>query len=213
LVAVTVTESYLDAAAVAVELLADRAVAAAWREPSALEKLSVGGLAAHLSRQITLVPERLDEPPPDTPPVSLIDHYGRVTWAGADIDSETNVAIRRLGEQGADSGAEAVLAQTRAALADLRRRLPAEPATRPFPAPAGWALTLQDFLVTRMLEISVHCDDLAVSVGVATPPMPAEVIDPVLDLLCRLAVRRHGATPVLRALSRAERAPATIAAI
>jgi hypothetical protein len=33
------------------------------------------------------------------------------------------------------------------------------------------------------------------------------------DLLSRLAVRRHGPTAVLRALSRAERAPATIAAI
>jgi len=35
----------------------------------------------------------------------------------------------------------------------------------------------------------------------------------VLDLLCRLAVHRHGAVAVLRALSRAERAPASIAAL
>jgi hypothetical protein len=78
---------------------------------------------------------------------------------------------------------------------------------------AGWSLTLDDFLVTRMLEITAHCDDLAVSVGVATPPLPASVTEPVLDLLCRLAVHRHGVIAVLRALSRAERAPATIAAI
>jgi hypothetical protein len=35
----------------------------------------------------------------------------------------------------------------------------------------------------------------------------------VVDLLSRLSVQRHGAVAVLRALSRAERAPSTIAAI
>jgi hypothetical protein len=38
------------------------------------------------------------------------------------------------------------------------------------------------------------------------------VLDPVFALLTRLAVRRHGPTALLRALSRSERAPATIAA-
>jgi hypothetical protein len=213
LVAVTVSDSYLDAAEVAVSLLADPAVAAAWGEPSALEKLSVGGLAAHLARQITFLPEGLDRPSPDGPPVALIDHYGRVTWSGADIDSDINVAIRNVGEQDAADGPATVLGRARDAVTELRRRLPEEPGDRLFQAPAGWALTLDDFLVTRMLEISVHCDDLAASVGVPTPPLPAEVLDPVLDLLCRLAVRRHGPTAVLRALSRAERAPASIAAI
>jgi hypothetical protein len=58
----------------------------------------------------------------------------------------------------------------------------------------------------------VHADDLAVSVGMATPALPAAVLDPVFELLTRLAVRRHGPTAVLRALSRAERAPDTISA-
>jgi len=62
------------------------------------------------------------------------------------------------------------------------------------------------------MEIAVHSDDLAVSVGVPTPPLPAAVIDPVLALLTQVAVRRHGQTAVLRTLSRSERAPATIAA-
>src|SRR6266545_4791594 len=74
------------------------------------------------------------------------------------------------------------------------------------------ALVLEDFLVTRMMEVAVHSDDLAFSVGVPPPELPACVLDPVLALLSSLAVRRHGAPAVLRALSRAERAPATIAA-
>ncbi|MDZ5443067.1 hypothetical protein U2F26_10035 [Micromonospora sp. 4G57] len=44
----------------------------------------------------------------------------------------------------------------------------------------------------------------------ATPDFPAET---VVDLLSRIALRRHGATDVLRALSRAERAPTSIAAL
>jgi hypothetical protein len=77
----------------------------------------------------------------------------------------------------------------------------------------GWALTLDDFLTTRMLELAVHLDDLAVSVGLTTPELPDTAFDPVLILLARLAARRHGQAALLRALARAERAPRAINAI
>lgn len=64
-----------------------------------------------------------------------------------------------------------------------------------------------------MLELTVHLDDLAVSVGLATPELPDPAFDPVLVLLARLAARRHGQAALLRALARAERAPAAINAI
>ena len=35
----------------------------------------------------------------------------------------------------------------------------------------GWALRRDDFLVMRMMEITVHSDDLAASVGVAAPSL------------------------------------------
>jgi hypothetical protein len=41
---------------------------------------------------------------------------------------------------------------------------------------------------------------------------PGEILDPVLGLLVSLAVRRHGPIALVRALSRAERAPDTISA-
>jgi hypothetical protein len=53
-------------------------------------------------------------------------------------------------------------------------------------------LLLDDFLLTRMMEIVVHSDDLALSAGIATPPFSPQVFEPVLDLLSRLAVVRHG---------------------
>lgn len=205
--------AYLEAADSAVALLADPAVASAWARPSALAGLSVGGLAAHLAGQVTFVPHTLDQPPPESDPVGLMGHYARVAWIGADLDADINVAIRSDAERGGSAGAAAVAGAAAATVAALRARLVTEPAGRLVSPPAGpWALALDDFLVTRMMEIAVHSDDLAVSVGVATPELAESVLGPVLELLSSLAIRRHGATALLRALSRAERAPATIAA-
>jgi len=209
----SIRQAYLVAAESAATLLDDPAVATRWARPSALVGFTVGGLAAHLATQVVFVPRTLSLPTPAGEPVSLLDHYGRVTWLGAGLDEEANVAIRRAGEEVAADGAATVVGQTRAAVRDLRALLAEEPDDRVVRPPAGpWGLRLDDFLVTRMMEIAVHSDDLAYSVGVPTPELPSSVLDPVLELLSHLAVRRHGATPVLRALSRAERPPATVSA-
>ena len=41
----------------------------------------------------------------------------------------------------------------------------------------GWSLATEDFLTTRMMELVVHGDDLAASVGLDTPTYPEAVID------------------------------------
>jgi hypothetical protein len=155
----------------------------------------------------------LGQPVPAGPPATLLEHYDRVPWVGASLDDEANAEIRRGGEDEAADGAAALAARIGVAVEALRTALPAEPADRiVHPSWVPWTLTLDDFLVTRMMEIAVHSDDLALSVGVATPTLPPAVLDPVFALLTGLAARRHGPTALLRALSRSERAPATIAA-
>jgi hypothetical protein len=209
-----VRQAYLRAVDVARELLADPAVAASWHRPSALPEFAVSGLAGHLARQVVHVAEVLALPPPAEPPIALVDHVMGAPWLGAGPDDEVSVRARSGGEAQAADGAVALVAQVDAVAASLREALRAEPADRVVRLPwSPWSLSLDDFLVTRMLEIAVHCDDLAVSVGVDTPALPPSVLDPVLSLLVQLAARRHGPVAVLRALSRAERAPATIAAI
>ena len=74
------------------------------------------------------------------------------------------------------------------------------------------SLPVDDFLVCRLLEIVVHADDLATSVGLPTPAFEDEIRDPVLALLAALSARRHGQDHVLRALSRAERAQGPLSA-
>jgi hypothetical protein len=51
-----------------------------------------------------------------------------------------------------------------------------------------------------------------VGVGLPTPEFSDDALGAVLALLTGVAVRRHGQTAVVRALSRRERAPASIAA-
>jgi hypothetical protein len=206
-------DDFLSAARSAADLLREPAVAAAWSSPSALPKFGVAGLAGHLAYQVLAVPQALAEPAPREPTISLLEHYGRVQWIEAGIDDEINVRIRRGGEQAAADGPAALAARVDAAVDDLTGRL-ASAANRPVRIPlwGPWSLLLDDLLTTRLMELAVHSDDLAVSVGVATPALPQRAVEQVIDLLSRLAVRRHGPTAVLRALSRAERAPATIAA-
>jgi uncharacterized protein (TIGR03083 family) len=206
-------DDFLSTARSAVDLLGEPAVAAAWSTPSALEKFSVAGLAGHTAYQILSARQALAEPVPKLPTISLLEHYGRVQWIDAGLDDEINVRIRHGGEEIADGGPAALVQRVDAALKRLTNELPTA-ADRPVRIPiwGPWTMLLDDLLVTRMMELAVHCDDLAVSVGIATPALPQSAVDTVIDLLSRLAVRRHGPTAILRALSRAERAPATIAA-
>jgi hypothetical protein len=207
-------QSYLVAATSAMSLLRDPAVAAAWDKPSALTEFSVGGLAGHLAHQIVRVRDALAADNGATQePIGLLEHFTRSPWVQAGLDHESNVFVRRGGEAAAADGAAALVERTQTLLDLLTAALPAEPADRVVHLPwADWSLTLDDFVLTRLVELVVHSDDLAASVGVETPALPESVIEPVVELLARLAVHRHGATAVIRTLSRAERAPATISA-
>ncbi|GAA0585167.1 maleylpyruvate isomerase N-terminal domain-containing protein [Streptomyces crystallinus] len=195
------------------DLLRDPAVGAAWPAPSALAGFSVSGLAGHLAYQVLSIPPALAEPVPSEPVVPLLGHYERVEWIDAGPDDEINVRIRKGGESEGALGAGALADRVAAAVAELATAL-ASVENRPVRIPlwGPWSLLLDDFLTTRMMEIAVHGDDLAVSVGIPTPRFAPGAVDTVVGLLSRLAVRRHGQPAVLRALSRAERAPGTIAA-
>jgi hypothetical protein len=209
----TTAQGYLAAAAAAAGLVSDPAVAERWAEPSALAGMSVGALAGHLARQIFNVEALLAQGACEDAPIPLLEHYARSAWLGAAPDDPSNVTVRDSSAAEAAGGPAALARRTTAALGRLAARLPGEPLDRVVLVPWGpWPLTLADLLVTRMMEITVHDDDLASSVGRPAPALPDEVTDTVVVLLARLAVRRHGPMPVVRAFSRAERAPATVAA-
>jgi len=205
--------AFLVAARTTQSLLNASAVSDSWTEPSALPGFTVGGLAEHLAGQILTTARVLTEPPSTHELVPLSEHYSRAAWVGADRDAEPNVIIRDSGEQAAAEGPLALASRVAQAVADLEQGLPAESADRLIRPPAGpWSLSLHDFLLTRMMEMVVHCDDLAYSLRLDTPSFPEPVRDPVLALLVQLSIRRHGMAAVVRALTRVERAPLSIAA-
>ncbi|MFH8738286.1 MULTISPECIES: maleylpyruvate isomerase N-terminal domain-containing protein [unclassified Streptomyces] len=210
----SVINAYLAAASQAVSLLGNPEVDAAWERPSALAKMTVGGLAGHLAYQIFSVSSALEERESQQAPIPLLEHYARAAWIDAPLDGDVNAGIRAKGEGIASEGVLSLTKRARTALAEQQTNLAGRAGDQAvFMPQTGWALRLDDYLVTRMLELAVHMDDLAVSVGVTTQDLPNAAFDPVLVLLARLAAGRHGQAALLRALTRAERAPAAINAI
>ncbi|MDQ1515955.1 MAG: hypothetical protein QOE80_1785 [Actinomycetota bacterium] len=174
--------------------------------PSALAGFSVRGLAGHLLRAVTSAEGYLDNPEPDTgpEPLSAAEYYGAVVAASTDVDDDFNRAIRQRGVEAASGRPEEFPAAWAGAAARIRARLAAEPAGRLVRVYGDLVLTLDEYLVTRLIEVVVHADDLAVSLGVAPPPLPAATGVAVATLV-EAARRRHGDAAVLRALTRRER--------
>jgi hypothetical protein len=193
------------AAAVALEEIQRSEVRDRWLLPSALPKMSIGALACHLGRQVVRAAELLPVAT-DVPPLDAVDtHYHQAAWVmSASPDDPPN--DRSTDDAEAALGAAALSGRSSRALQTVRRVLADGTARDVVAIPwQGWSLRRDDFLLTRMLEIVVHADDLALSIGVRTPEFPAEVFAPVRDLLVRLAVKRHGQSAVISTLARSER--------
>lgn len=195
------------------ELVAAPEVAEAWDTESALPGFTVGGVCRHLVSQPETAVEFLgiQPAPPHAQVVSLAELYERTDWFAAAVDAEENTSIRDDFDAMAEGRQEHSVAILERALADLPGALAAAGETTYVP----WqdcSLATDDFLVVRLMEIVVHADDLAASVGLPTPAFDDDVLHPVLALLAMLGARRHGQDAVVRALSRSERAPGPAAA-
>jgi hypothetical protein len=189
-------------------------VLAAWGRESSCAGMTVGGLANHLLGQGVNTAKALRADPAGSPePIALLEHYAGAAWVEAGPDDEVNARIRDTDNASALAGPDAVLAAAREHVDALPELLaaPRDPDIIFIPW-QGWSLSTDDFLTTRMMEMVVHGDDLASSVGLPTPAYAEDVITPVLGLLSGVAVRRHGQTALVRALARPQRAETGISA-
>jgi hypothetical protein len=204
---------FVTACHIAFRLASRPEVAEAWDTESTCAGMTVGGLTDLLLGQVRHVTRLLAEPATVDAPTPLIEHYERAEWVKASAEDEANTSVRDGANEAAAVGRDAVLAGV-APLLDLLPEVlqaPRDPETV-FIAWQGWALTTDDFLVTRSMELVVHSDDLAASVGLPTPNFPDTVAAHVIDLLGGVAMRRHGQAAVVRALSRPQRAPQSVSA-
>jgi len=197
-------------------LIARPEVARAWDSESSCTGMTVGALTRHLVEQTRYVVGLLGPDAPPAPPgtevITLLEHYARADWVGADVDDEANRFVVVKSEEQAREGVEIAVLMQAGFVAALPEVLAGAPSSTFVPWD-GASLQTDDFLVTRLMETMVHADDLACSVAVPVPDFGPAVLEPVLGLLTALAVVRHGQDAVVRTLARPQRAPASIAAL
>ncbi|MFD3504962.1 maleylpyruvate isomerase N-terminal domain-containing protein [Streptomyces sp. NPDC058678] len=204
--------AFLDTAAVTSRLLRSPVLAERWEQPSALAEFRVSALAGHLARALFNVERWLAElPPAGGRPIDAVAYFLSGAGPAPHLEDAVPRHIREVGEQEAAGGPAALAGEFDAARARLAAQLPAMPLDRPVGVFAH-VLPLDQCLLTRLVELVVHLDDLAVSLEEPTPSVPAQATDLVIACLTRIAVARHGVLPVMRTLARRERAIDPIAA-
>lgn len=212
-VPLTLTQDVLVSARTVADLALGAPVRGRWDDESACAGMTVGGLAHHLTGQVDNLIALYAETRDRSDPISIVEHYRRAAWANTGLDDEDNIGIRTDADQAAQTGPEAHADQVRAALETLPASLAQVEDDDPVLIPwQGWSLTAHDFAVTRLMEMVVHADDLAASVGVDPPRFPDEAVRQVVRLLTDVALDRHGQAAVVRTLSRPQRAPASVSA-
>ncbi|MEA3076447.1 MAG: hypothetical protein QOF60_1355 [Actinomycetota bacterium] len=198
----TVREAYVAAARAAVDLLGRREVGDSWASPSSLAEFDVGGLAGHLARAVLQVEWYLDAPAPDGPVLSAAEYYAAAS-GGVDPSSAVNVGIRARAAETAAGGWARLYLDAGKAIDRLAERLPTEPPDRRVDA-TGRTLVLDEYLKSRLIELCFHIDDLARSLSLPPPSLPAEATTHAIAVLVGAARLRHGDLAILHALGRRE---------
>jgi hypothetical protein len=183
-------------------------VAAAWDARSALEGYRVGELAAHTLLATARLEAVLAEAPPAEPTVvDLAGFFGPNRVDDAGIDAGLHPLIRAAAADAAERGPEAVAVELGAVLDRLRAVLPPADPTRLVSVVnvRHGATPLGTYLRTRVVELVVHGDDLAASVGLAYE-VPSAAADVTLEACLELARARSGDGAVIRGFTRRERA-------
>jgi hypothetical protein len=112
-------------------LLADERVAARWTAPSALDLLTVGGLAGHLARALDTIETYLGEPePPDDGVVSAGEYFRTALSMAGDLTGPMHTGVRERGEAAGAVGPAALVAQYQGQIDRVAALLESEPPTR-----------------------------------------------------------------------------------
>ena len=209
-----ISDGFFAAAGATLDVLARDEVARRWPDASAIERFTVGGLAAHVLVATGRTEQVLDDPEPVGAELVDVARF----YAGNRVDDPTDLEqglhplIRETAEDGAARGPEAVRDDFAALVERLRVRLPHERPDRLVPVlqVRGGATPLETYLATRIVELVVHTDDLAVSAGLGDVAPPPAAVDVVVEVFTAMARGGRGDLAVVRAFARRERASADV---
>jgi hypothetical protein len=199
---------FFDATVSVADLIAAPVVGCHWGERSCLEGFTVGGLAGHIVRSVQALLDLLERPLPEgARVVSPAEFFGVNKPRGPVLDDPIAKFIVDDGEQRAELGQESVVGTFRELVVQVEGVLGDLTAPTVIPTiriPDG-ITCLGIYLTTRVVELVIHGDDLASSVGIDwQPPFAAGAL--AIGMLVQMANEQHGAVEVLRVLARSERA-------
>ena len=175
-----------EAAASVLELVGSPEVGREWTQPSALEGMTVGGLAAHFVTALRMTVILLEQERPDTDRVaSPFEFFGDNRRVGRGSRRRTQPAdrghvrgrCRRRSGRGRRGADERDRPGRRHPRRSNQRATPWPPAGCPMRCAA-----CDDYLLTRIAEVVLHGDDLAASVGVTWHP-PVRAATATIGLL------------------------------
>jgi hypothetical protein len=194
------------------DLMASPAVGDHWGEWSCLEGFTVGGLAGHIVRSVQALVDLLERPLPEgARVVTPAQFFGVKRRKGPILDDPIAKFIVDDGENRAQFGQGAVVGTFRELVGQAEEVLGDLTATTIIPTiriPDGVTF-LGIYLTTRVVELVVHGDDLASSVGIDWQP-PFEAGALAIGMLVQIANEQNGAIEVLRVLARSERAASDV---
>lgn len=194
--------TFLAAASEARAVLVLAEVEERWQQEFALAGMTIGALAAHLARAVSTVQTYLaTHVHGGVEPMSAAAYVAGLY--SPDAGSELNVGIRARAAEGAQQGVRALIEAFDASVSQLRHTLATEPDDRLVEVRSRLILPLDEYLATRVLELTLHTDDLCVSLGRQTPALSG--MAQTIALLVEVAELRHGEVAVLHALARRER--------
>ena len=158
--------------------------------------------ARHQIGVLSTTERYLDAESPTAPPVAPPLYFASAPKAtdASEVHERIRERAARLSERGA-----AALANDAATMRErLAARIGGEPANRVIAVMGGMVLSLDGYLETRIVELIVHLDDLAVTVGVNIEP-PEDATRIAVSHLVDVCRVRNGDLALLRALARRER--------
>ncbi|WP_182976861.1 maleylpyruvate isomerase N-terminal domain-containing protein [Arthrobacter cheniae] len=207
--------AFLEAAERVESVLDSTVVAEHWEDQSALEGYTVAGLAGHLARAVLTAEQYVDAPaPPGT--VEATDAAGYLIAVLGDhdpVDSDFHRRVRARSHDASAVGAAALAQDVGRARRRLQEHLDGSTMDRRVEVLQGVVLTVEEYLRTRLVELVVHLDDLAVSVGEENrQDLAQDACEEAAVVLIQVAMRRHGALAVIHGLARRERHPEAVRA-
>jgi hypothetical protein len=199
-----VVAAFADSGARAHTVLATDAVRDAWLDASVLPEMTVGDVAGHLLAVLIMFDRRYELAVPPGVVPSDPGGAGYVTvrlGRAADLDLDPFRIPREGGRRVAARGHAAAVERFGGLLTGLDARLRADDPDRAILVADDTATTMRAFTTTRVVELVVHADDLAESVGTAIPPPAADASEIVIGAFVASTRHRVGDARTIRALA------------